>query len=235
MKDKRLEQEFDEYFKGVSTPNDITADAKRYVKPKNSFMPRFLKFASVAASCILVVTLAVIAVTNRFQPPAPPTNEGNSAPDGSAGVSIPLYYENELTAVEADAYSLPDNSCFKFITKLAYAGNASVSNCVTYYSGEKLVLFNAEVNMLNALTRYDTNVYIEFEKDKVYAPLKDYSEGEKKSYRGAEYYVTQTTADNGEPQFKLCVSYKGVKYYFDIISTDTQAYLKYLEIVVNNY
>lgn len=232
MKDKRLEKEFDEYFKGVSTPDNITADAKKYVKPKSSFMPKFLKLASVMASCILVVTLSVIIVMNR-QTVTPPTADNQPPADESAAPSV--YYESELTAKDADAYALSENARLKLITKLAHSGNTRVYDCVSYYSGEELVLFGAKVDMLYSLTRYDANVYIEFATDKVYEPLKDYTKSEKKVYRGAEYYVNETVADNGEPQFKLCVTYKGVKYYFDIISTDSQAYIKYLEFVVKNY
>lgn len=227
MKDQRLEKEFGEYFKGVNTPDDITADAKKYVKPGTSFMPKFLKFASVAASCVLVVTVAVLLLTrDSFK---------NDSPSSDVAESAPLYYDADITAVDADAYSLPNKPSFKFITRLASYGGAHVSDCVTYYSENELVLFNAEVEMLYGLNRYDAEMYIEFTPDKTYAPLKDYTEGEKSYYRGAEYYVTQTVADNGEPEFKLYVSYNGLKCYFDITSSDEQAYMKYLEIVVKKF
>lgn len=234
MKDKRLEKEFDEYFKGVSTPDNITADAKKFVKPKNSFMPKLLKLASVMASCVLVITLTVIIFVNN--PSVAPPN--GSQPPASGDITAPApacYYDTELTLKDADAYALTDNRRLKLISKLAHSDNASVSDCVSYYSGEELVLFSAKVDMLYSLTRYESEVYIEFVSDKVYAPLKDYAEGAKGNYRGVEYYITQTTAENGEPQFKLCAVYKGVKYYFDIISSDEQAYMKYLEFVVKNY
>ena len=32
MKDDKLEKEFEEYFKGVNTPDNITGDAKKYVR-----------------------------------------------------------------------------------------------------------------------------------------------------------------------------------------------------------
>ena len=45
MKDQRLEKEFEEYFKGINTPDDITEGAKKYVKPKNKFFHFFLPWA----------------------------------------------------------------------------------------------------------------------------------------------------------------------------------------------
>ena len=54
MKDKRLEKEFGEYFKGVQTPEGITDGAKKYVKPKRTFLPKFIKYSAVKigrASC----------------------------------------------------------------------------------------------------------------------------------------------------------------------------------------
>ncbi|MDE6441440.1 MAG: hypothetical protein K2L12_01640 [Clostridia bacterium] len=254
MKDKRLEKEFDEYFKGVSTPDNITADAKKYVKQKNSFMPKFLKIASVMASCILVVTLSVIIVMNRptvtppsadNNPPATGLPSDPSAPsdnDPPAEILPPdyssstlYYYDENLTTADADAYALPGNAHYKLIKKLANSKNASVYDCKNYYFDDELVLFSARVEMLYSLTRYDAQVYIEFAPDKVYAPLKDYTDPEKKNYKGVEYYVSETVSANGEPQFKLCAVYKGAKYYFDIISSDRQAYIKYLEFVVKNY
>ena len=42
MKDNRLENEFEEYFKGVNIPNDITADAKASMAVKSAEFGRRL-------------------------------------------------------------------------------------------------------------------------------------------------------------------------------------------------
>ncbi len=39
MKDDKLEKEFEEYFKGVNTPDNITGDAKKYVRTEKRAMP----------------------------------------------------------------------------------------------------------------------------------------------------------------------------------------------------
>ena len=72
MKDEKLEKQFEEYFKGASLPSGITDDAKKHVKAKRPALPRFVKFASVAASFIIVfVTSVVLTLKFTSSPDAP--------------------------------------------------------------------------------------------------------------------------------------------------------------------
>ena len=272
MKDKRLEKEFEEYFQAVNIPNDITADAKAAVRPKRSIMPKIVKFASIAASIVLVfaVTLTIM-FSNRFkksdgemsgtpsspdysgdlpnngEPEAPGHSSGSSGGDGSFGPDLDsssgsnpsypfeLYTDSDLVHSDISAYSLSSvDKSLKFIENFAYANNASVETCRASYIGGQLKLVRAQVSILNGLTRDDTTVFVEFTAENlVYDELADYYDGDIYSYYGAKYYLTQTTAENGEPEFKLHILYKGIKYYFNVHSSDEKAYEKYLQLVTN--
>lgn len=109
----------------------------------------------------------------------------------------------------------------------------AVSNTeVMKYNGE-VALVKADLTSINNLSRDETRIFVEFtEKNFVYSELVNYRSGEKKTYRGVEYYITQKIGDNGEPQFKIYFYYNGVKYYFDIQSTDENVYLRYLQLVI---
>ena len=271
MKDERLEKEFEEYFKGVNISDDITADAKKSVGAKRKIMPKIVKFASIAASIVLVfaVSLAVILKTdfNRAQvngsmsssghapdkdsdnadapgstaPDLPgdgeasaPTPPQGDKPSGGGAVGFELYTDSDLVQNDANAYSVSSlNSSLKFIEKFALADNASVNTCKASYMGGKLVLVKTEVSISNGLNRDETTIYVEFTKEKlVYSKLTEYYEGKISYYYGAEYYLTRTTTENGEPEFKLHILYNGVKYYFNVHSSDQRAYQKYLDLII---
>ena len=261
MKDNRLEKEFDEYFKGVNIPDDITADAKKLVTPKRRVMPKFVKFASIAASIVLVfaVSLTVIlnadfnkassdsdpsAGPNDYNPPSSssPDNEDMDGSGGSldsdsssGGAKFAFYTDSDLTQKDESAYSLSSlDSSLKFIENLALANNASVESCSAGYNrSDKLVLVRAKVNILSGLNRDETTVYVEFtDKHLIYEELAEYYEGKIRYYYGAQYYLTRTVAENGEPEFKLHILYNGVKYYFNVHSSDEYAYEKYLDLIV---
>lgn len=241
MKDERLEKEFEEYFKGVNTPGNIIGDAKNLVRRRRKVLPKFVKFASIAASVVLVFAVALTIVLksdfNRGDSSAPPAadssqgNSPNGVPDNNG---FKYYTDAQLSTRIADAYSISSlNKSLKFIENFAIASNASVNSCEAGYTDGKLTLAKANVSILSGLSRDETTVYVEFTEEKlVYDGLADYYKGSKSYYRGAEYYLTRTTAENGEPNFKLHVSYRGVKYYFDVISSDVRAYEKYLDLII---
>ena len=288
MKDDRLEKEFDEYFKGVNISDDITADAKKSVKSKRNIMPKIVKFASIAASIVLVfaVSLAVILKTdfNKVTDPsdgntsgnegslpddgnsgdssgAPDNSSGdssNSAPDSSNGdnssgapdsssgnnssggassggaVKYEFYTDDDLVISVGNAYSLSSlDPSLKFIENFALADNASVETCTTGYMDGELALVKAEVSILSGLNRDETTVYVEFtDTNLIYSGLSDYYDGKVYEYLGAQYYLTAETGKNGEPEFKLHILYGGVKYYFNVHSSDESAFKKYLDLIV---
>ena len=260
MKDKKLEEEFDEYFKGVNISADITADAKKSVKAKRNIMPKIVKFASIAASIVLVfaVSLAVILRTdfNKVSDNNPssgntsdnegdiPDNSGKpggetnapEAPDGSSSgaVRFEFYTDDDLEESGRDAFSISSlDPALKIIENFALADNASVETCTAGYMDGELALVKAKISLRDGLTRDETTVFVEFtDKNLVYGELADYYDGEIYSYRGAKFYLTETIGENGEPEFKLHVLYKGLKYYFNVHSSDERAYEKYLSLVV---
>lgn len=234
MKDKNLQKEFEEYFKGVNISDDITADAKAQVKPKRIIMPKIVKFASIAASIVLVfaVTLTLIFSSDfkKTYPNDEMPNSGAAAPDSSA---FKFYTDSDLTQYNQNAYSISSlNYSLHFIENIAYAQNATVENCKAGYRSGKLALVTAEVSIVNGLNRDDTTVFVEFTDEKlIYDELADYYDGKAYNYFGAQYFLTETTDENGEPQFKLHILYDGVKYYFSVRSSDLKAYEKYLNMV----
>lgn len=226
MKDEKLEQEFEEYFQGINTPDNITADAKKYVKRKSRFMPQFLKFASVAASFVLVFALSLVFFFNRQK------SDGNEYDRPTAPSAVGVYGDERLTAKSADAYTVATiEPSLKIIQNLAYSYYSSVTGCNAYYMDEELALVSADVTLISNSHRHESTIYVEFAEE-VYSPLKEYLDGAEKHYKGLTYFITEQFAENGEPLFKLYVIKDGVKYYFNITSSDESAYTKYLDMLI---
>ena len=214
MKDQRLEKKFEEYFKGINTPDDITEGAKKYVKPKKKFLPWFLKLAPVAASLAIVCAVTItFAVRGADRPTAP---------------AYTFYTDAELQKTEnTDLFSL-----VPFLKNFEFADNAIIKGYEISYNASGLALVKADVSVQNGLHRDDTEIYVEFtEPNLIYYGLAEYYDGAAESYRGAEYYLTRGIADNGEPEYKLQTNFNGVKYYFCVTSTEENAHIKYLEMV----
>ena len=246
MKDERLEKEFDEYFKGANISNDIIADAKKSVKPKRRILPRILKFASVAASIVLVFAVAVTfmarvdwgglfpdgGMSNTGSSPSPPS-DGN---DDGTDPKFELYTDSDLIQSNQNAYTVASlHSSLKFIENFAYNYNSTVETCKAGYKDGNLALVTAEVSILSELNRDETTVFVEFtDVNLIYAELADYYCGNTYKYHGAQYYLTTTQAENGEPEYKLHVLFGGVKYYFSVRSSEVNAYRKYLDIITSN-
>ena len=264
MKDNRLEKEFDEYFKGVSQSNDITADAKKFVKPRRKIMPKFLKFASIAASFVLVFAVALTFILkndfkdkssgndmsqapnygddhNAGSSPGPSGGNdyegdpsggtsGDTEPPSSTEPSSGYYTDDDLIQNNISADNISSlSSSLTFIEKFAKSTSASVSTCKAGYIDGKLTLVTVKLNVtINMIYNHETDIFVEFAKNSVYRGLEEYFDGEENDYNGVEYYLTQ----NGE-ESKLFFIYKGVKYYFNIRSNEQNAYLRYLQWVVN--
>ena len=235
MKDKRLEEQFKEYFEGVTPPelpNNIVADAKKSVKRRDSRLPRFAKIASIAASFVLVFAVAAVLIARAdFSAIIPDHSEDNSS-GGSA--EIKTYSVSELRYDEENVYDLSaTNKNLKFIETLAYMNNAEVSKVYTsHFADEDTAHVYAEATYV-ASARYDMQIFVEFS-DKTFEPLNEHSEGTAGNYRGISYYLTQEVAENGEPVNKLLAVKGGVKYYFTVQSSDENSYIKCLEMLLRN-
>lgn len=236
MKDDKLKQQFDGYFEGINTPENITADAKKYVAKKQSALPKFVKYASVAASFLLVFIAAMTFIfrddfkNNSASSP----NDAANSPSSPGSPEITYYDDSSLTTQPADVYSVAEiDGSLKFIQNLAVSKNASIGECSAGYSNGRLTLVKTDVSFVSGLNRYDADVYVEYaEGNVVYSDLSDYRLGVKYVYGGVNIFLTCYTADNGEPASKLYFYYCGVKYYFDITSSDELAYEKYLKLII---
>ncbi len=233
MKDKRLEEQFKEYFDGVEIPelpNNIVADAKKSVKRRESKLPRFAKIASIAASFVLVFAVAAVLIARTDFSAIGSDGAGGSSSDGS----VLTYNVSELRFDEENAYSLSAvDKSLKFIENLAYTPNAEVKRAVTsHFADEKTAFAYAEVTLV-AGARYDAQIFVEYAEE-TFEPLKGYSGGAAENYRGINYYLTKETAENGELVNKLLVVKGGVKYYFNVQSSDENAYIKCIELLLQN-
>lgn len=228
MKDKRLEEQFKEYFDGVEVPelpNNIVADAKKSVKRRESRLPRFAKIASIAASFVLVFAVAAVLIAR--------TDFSVFAPDDAQTGNT--YGVADVEYVERNAYALSSvDKSLKFIEDLAYLPQADVKTAVTshFADGEKAFAY-AEVTLISG-ARYDAEIFVEFVED-TFEPLKDYADGAAGTYRGISYRLTKETAENGEPVNKLLIENGGIKYYFNVQSSDENAYLKCLALLFENF
>ena len=236
MKDKRLEEQFKEYFNGgdiPELPNNIVADAKKSVKRRESSLPRFAKIASIAASFVLVFAVAAVLIArtdfSAMQPEAPNQSGSSSAPPTAS-----TYAVSELRFDEENAYTLSKvDKNLKFIENLAYKPNADVRIAVTSHFGDEQRAFAyAEVTLI-AGARYDAQIFVEYA-EATFEPLKEYADGTEGTYRGIKYRLTRETAENGEPVNKLLYVQNGVKYYFNVQSSDENSYIKCLDLLLKN-
>lgn len=259
MKDNRLEKEFDEYFKGVSTTNDITADAKQFVK-KRKTMPKFMKYISIAASFVLVFAVTLILSLNlafnkansadksemNNSSAAPGNSSGGNQYDSSPGLSqdngtsdgdtsegnAPSF--NFYTDSDLEERSVPTpisslHPSLKFIEDFDNATNASIQSRKAAYMDDHLVLFTAKLNIQVGMIYND-------ETD-IFVEFTDSN----LIYSGlADYYdgtlqtfkSAQYYLTRNDDGCKLLILHSGVKYYFNIRSDDENAYEKYLNWVV---
>ena len=222
MKDKELEKAFNGYFEGVNTPDNITQDAKKQVKKRSAFLPALAKYGSIAASAVLVVAVSVVLLSrsNLFKV------KSDNAPE------LLTYSSEQITTIEGDAYTLSKtNGALKFIENIACSKNAAVNNVeIASFENEETAHVRAEISMVTD-TRYDAEVYVEFA-EYSFAPLAEYQQGSSGYYHGISYKLIRTTDDSGELVCKLYAKKGEVKYYFNVKSSDSESYLKCLQLIL---
>lgn len=223
MKDKKLEEQFNGYFEGINPPENLAEDAKKYVKAP-SRLPRFAKFASIAASVVLVVTAAILIILNPFAATLP---DGEiQEPDTSDPA---LYYEKDISLSRVNGYSLGTiDPALKFLESFAYASNADLRAERAVFDGGETAFIRAEILQV-AGARYETEIFVDFS-GKIYEPLSAYTEGEQFYYGGVPYRLTRSEV-NGEPNGKVYFQKDGLNYFISVTSSDTSAHLKYLDII----
>lgn len=243
MKDKKLEEQFNEYFEGAEIPEGLAKDAKKYVK-KPVRLPNFLKYFSVAASfllCIVVAIMLIMRGPEKVTPPDSadipsisdnnPSEPSEGQPQSPAQPEIVNYYSaSDLTVNGVSAYSLSQNKPeLKFLSRLALTKNADVTAYTAEFDGGQTAFIRAEITLVDG-GRDETEMFIEYAED-VYEPLKDYHTGKRLYYGNKEFYITSETAENGEPVSKVYTQKDGVKYYFSVTSSNIESYKKYLKLI----
>lgn len=237
MKDKRLEEQFKEYFNGVDIPelpNNIVADAKKSVKRRDTRLPRFAKIASIAASFVLVFAVAAVLIARTdFSVILPDGAQGGSS--GKPSTDSTYGDTALLEPKQIDAYSLASvDTNLKFIENLAYSPGADVETVETsQFKNGKTAFTYAKVTIISG-ARYDADIYVEYA-EQTYEPLKTYANGKTGTYRGLKYRLTrEISEETGEPVNKLYVEKGGVKYYFNVQSSDENSYIKCLDLLLKN-
>lgn len=223
MDDKRLQTEFDGYFKGASLPENMTADAKAQVKPrKRDIRKWFLRLAPVAAALVFIVAALV---TNRFSPSG---NDQGADPNASANYS---YYTIEaLTDRYIDPYSAADIKGLEFAPKLANKPNSDI-NLTAFYENDNITLAKAEISFLHNGYRHDAVMYVEYtDKYYCYEELRDYLTGNERYYRGYNY-VLNKAYDEGEDVYMVYFSTGGVKYYLSVMTSERDGYTIYFDFL----
>lgn len=235
MKDeKKLQEEFDEYFGGVNLPDNMTADAKLHVKRrKNTGLIWLKRLAPIAAAAVLIVAFTVFF---NLAPRAnggsdgfdSPQNQGNTSPQYSFYTADKLIPENmDITVADKIAG-------LKFTEKFIFKKNVSAS--VTAYSDAAGRLIFAEINVSLIYNgyRHDGVIIAEFTDRYVCLDdMKDYLEGSNRTYYDMEY-VYNGGEDKGEPVHRVFACKNDVKYYISVTTAQKSGYMLYVDWIYNN-
>lgn len=222
MDDKRLQTEFDEYFKGAQLPENITADAKAQVKQrKGQSLKWFFRLAPVAAAFAIIIAVTIVFY-GRFNAPA-------DGPEGAEPPAYSYYSASSLTAENINPYeSAPQG--LEFIGNLIEKRNSSVEVCA-YYSDGELTLAQADVSLLQGGYRYDATIFVEYTDEYCcYEELQDYLSGETIN-RAGRSYILNTDYDEGEKVYKVYFKNGNIKYYLYVMTAAENGYLKILDIL----
>ena len=229
MDDKRLQQEFDEYFTASNLPENMTADAKAHVKArKREGLFKWVRLVPVAAVTILLI-VGVSFMMNRFSTPGSSTGSDNSAERSE----YTYYSSASLTSLPLDPYSAGKIEGLEFAEELAVTCNASIRLTGFRDDEGKLVYAQADVSMLHGGYRHDTVIYAEYTDEYVcLEDLKDYLTGSTSYYRGNDY-VINTEFDDGENVYKIYLNTGKVKYYISVMTSEEYGYRYYLNFLKN--
>lgn len=228
---KDLREQFDRYFDGAALPDDLAQDAKKYVKKRTPRRTVVIRTVCAAACALFVCVLAGMAyLSGSFLPAIQPPE----APSSGSDHTNQTYSLSSLNVSDTDPYALTQtNPSYAVLENLAYAGNSSVREVKLYTDKEGTpYLASAEISVLYNLTRYDATLYIETS-DLVCKDLQDYIGGQLTKY-GSLRYCTKLERDNGEYCYEVYATDGGVKYYFTLTSSDSEGYLKLLELLLRN-
>ena len=228
MDDKTLQQEFDEYFTATNLPENMTEDAKAHVKSRNrgSFL-KWFKFAPAFLAALVVIISSVIIINNL-----PAEGEYSGAQNNQQNSQYSYYSLSALTSSHLDEYSASEIRGLEFAHKLAILPNASIT-LTGFNDSEKLVFAQADVILLHNGYRHDTKIFAEYT-DEYYCndDLKDYLNGETGYYRGYRYTMN-TEYDDGENVYKIYLYTEEVKYYISVMTSETNGYMIYLDLLKN--
>ena len=233
MDNKRLQTEFDEYFKGADLPANITADAKAQVKPRRRDIRKwFLRLAPVAAAFVLIIA-ASVAFVNRFAPNDKGDANSSGGTDKDEATSKYSYYSIDgLTNRRMDPYSSTTVKGLEFTKELAYSANSNVALTV-FYEKENIKLAKAEISLLHNSYRHDVVLYAEYTDEyECFEDLKGYLTGAERYYRGQDYIYNENF-DDGENVYMIYTYTGGIKYYLSVITSEPYGYLTYFDFLKN--
>lgn len=229
MDDKRLQSEFDGYFKGANLPENMTADAKAQVKPRRRDIRKwFLRLAPVAAAFVFIVVASVMFI-NRISPSGGDTGNAGNSVDNTPNYRY--YTAAGLTEKYVDPFTDKIKG-LEFAKELAFAPNSDI-NLTAFYENENIMLAKAEISLLHNGYRHDTVLYVEYT-DEYYCceELKDYLTGDERNYRGYNY-IYNLDYDEGENVYMIYMYTRGVKYYLSVMTSEPNGYGIYFDFLKN--
>lgn len=232
MDDKRLQTEFDEYFKGAELPANITADAKAQVKPRRRDIRKwFLRLAPVAAAFVLIIA-ASVAFMNRFSPNGVGDSDSNNDNKGDATSKYHYYSIDGLKGGRVDPYSSTTIKGLEFAKELAFSANSDIELTV-FYEKENIKLAKAEISLLHNGYRHDAVLYAEYTDEyECFEELEDYLTGKEQYYHGYSYIYNQKY-DEGENAYMIYMYTGEVKYYLSVMTSEPYGYLTYFDFLKN--
>ena len=245
-KDELLERELEGYIDGSVPPGEsVTERAKNCIREKNGaktpvFKRAMIAVAGFATACASAIGLYFLPIAGggvidkgdgigSTQTEAPGAN-GSASNSNSA---TPLFYSAQnLSVSEASIYAPDRPKGIEFLERFDLASNCSLDAFAAYSDGENIAFVKAELSGSFNLSRHDAVIYAEYAEENSACELfEEYYAGARLSY-GAHDYLYAQSYENGEYVSKAYILKDGVKYYISVQSSDAEAYMGYLKIIL---
>lgn len=248
-RDEQIERAFDEYFDGVTPPGANVLDEAKNLMERNKRRQKIIKRTmaiTAGVACVCLCTVGIIyapfiggnkADGNNSPSAANPGQAGNlgpSAADPGQSDSIDnsssgnRYPDAGLSTVSLNLYDT-DLQGIKFLKTLDIADNFEVTDFTGHYNGKSLSYVSANVQGFADGYRHDVTVYAEYSTGTCDL-FDEYFDGDTEYYDNLRCYVSSALI-NGEYVKKVFTEKRGVKYYFEVTSSDPAAYAGYLYLI----
>lgn len=197
-KDEFLEKEFCEYFSGVTTPAEVTEDAKRLIRQKNPRrkLVNIARLSSILACLVLILAVTVNALNQN---------------------KITYYSSLSLKTENVNLNQIIDEklkTAVKQFEVLEFSTNANADYRLFYDEDGNVKYLEIIITCLNYYGREDVKIYIETTDNKVTCEdFKPYYQLKNKGKNYKTSYKFENTIENGEWVSKAYLQNEGLKYF----------------------